>query len=136
MWLFTTLGFFSVTVAQRSRKDARLDQRRIQVRARSKRHLQNLKKRFPYHVRGKTVRYKDSDYPYRVYVDRHDWKEVVKALVQDIDYGNFKNAVKEDSRTEPEYLQALHLVWDDMFREFQQKLSQKAFAPLYFTDDT
>ena len=125
MWLMTTYGFFSV--AQSQHKPSLL-----MVRARTKKHLKNLKKRFTqlHHCRIKKTQL--IDYRFRIFVKRKVWIKISAELASEIDYSNFKNQVKEVSNDQ-RYLNALHTVWSTMF-DLQEPLSRSAFYPDYEDD--
>lgn len=84
MWLFTTLGFFSV-VAHRDDPDLMI------VRARTRRDIEALSDRFlPV---GEIDEESGTDYPFRIFVARDELERAAAALARDIDYDNFKDAV-------------------------------------------
>lgn len=86
MWLFTSLGFFSV-VAHRDDPDTML------VRARVRADLEALREAHLPDV--DIVETRDRDYRFRALVARDAWAHAAGALARDIDYPNFKNAVAE-----------------------------------------
>lgn len=112
MWLFTRLGFFSAVCARKDNgKSREIDPESIMVRARVKDHLLALKARFPKLLRGKIQTDTGTDYKYRIIVPKPIWNEVVATLSDDVDYGNFKGAVRDN-----EYHDALMRVWHVMNR--------------------
>lgn len=73
MWLFTKYGFFSTVCArQDDGKHGRdVDPTRIMVRARVRKHLEELQKRFAELIGGcKVCEFTGSDYAYRIFVDK------------------------------------------------------------------
>lgn len=101
MWIFTKIGFFSA-VEERSEAG---EEPWIMVRARVKRDLERLNEVFGqlFVVEGRKTKYsaeilewENRDYPYRVIVPREVWSGALVQLVQDIDYGNFKNEVSRE----------------------------------------
>ena len=60
----------------------------------------------------------DSDYRYRIFVQKEKWAEIMKEIVIDIDYDNFKNEAK-NSLKDNEYLKCLGEVWSIMY-EYQK----------------
>ena len=84
MWLFTSIGFFSV-VAHPDAQDA------VIVRARARADLEALRD----HVLGDLaiLRTDQRDYRYRAVVARDEWAHAVQRLALEIDYPNFKAAV-------------------------------------------
>ena len=130
MWLTTTLGFFSAVCAREGdgKLSRAVDPDRIMVRAREVAHLENLRERFPRQMKDAEVYVsKGTDYPARVFLPKKTWAGMVRALVEDVDYDNFKSAVGREKKTEPEYVSALHRVWS-VFREFQSTLLRKETA--------
>ena len=84
MWLFTTLGFYSV-VADRD------DASRVLVRARARADLEAL---VADHLPGaQIVEHAGSDYRFRVIVPRREWERAARELAARLDYPNFKDAV-------------------------------------------
>ena len=86
MWLFTTIGFFSVVA-----DDAAPDTMRIRARAHEDlaalrdRHLPDLE----------ILRTEHTDYRFRAFVSRDEWTRAAQALAADVDYPNFKSAVAQ-----------------------------------------
>ncbi|HEX9792817.1 MAG TPA: hypothetical protein VGC54_02435 [Planctomycetota bacterium] len=86
------------------------------VRVRDPQHLDNLQSQFP-QLRGCTRTSSiGTDYPARMFVSKRMWADVVRALVLDLDYGNFKSRVSAARLTAPSYGAALHSVWSVMHR--------------------
>lgn len=84
MWLFTTIGFFSV-VADPDHPDT------LKVRARARADLEALRDR---HLPDLEIVETDhTDYRFRAFVHRDEWAHAARALAADIDYPNFKSAV-------------------------------------------
>jgi hypothetical protein len=81
----------------------------LKVRARKREHLATL---FP----GKKIHTsKDTDYAYRVFVNRKAFAKLVAKRVMDIDYDNFKDSVEDDR---------LHDLYADFWQlhgKYQQK---------------
>lgn len=112
MWLFTRLGFYSVTCPQEGEG---LDVNRVQVRARSKEHLKRLQESYEEELGlFPIVETSDRDYICRMFVPKEVWAKVVMDLVWTIDYNNFKDVVHDDADNE-EYSWALGRVWLTMF---------------------
>lgn len=85
MWVFTTKGMYSAV-------EKFGDPTTLQIRARSKQDLLNLK---PYIKRLKIVSTPNRDYPFRVFVKKTKWAAVMGQLASEIDYTNFKDEVKK-----------------------------------------
>ena len=116
MWLFTKIGFFSGTLANfKSKSYADLPRPAdwetvpyIMVRGRVRDDLVRLDE----FVAARFGRTKGTgaaifelpghDYPYRMLIAHKDWEVTVAALVADVDYSNFKNAVTSNARTRAE----------------------------------
>jgi hypothetical protein len=84
MWLFTTIGFFSV-VADLAHPDT------LKVRARAREDLEALRDHYLPDL--EIVETGHTDYRFRAFVHRDEWTHAVRALAADIDYPNFKSAV-------------------------------------------
>lgn len=118
MWLFTKHGFFSVVCArQGDGRDRRsIDTDRLMVRARVRSHLDRLKERFPELLGAcEIVEFAGTDYAHRIFVDKPTWAKVIAGLTDEIDYGNFKDEVKQHQGfSGKDYLDSLHDVWSVM----------------------
>lgn len=117
MWIFTQYGFFSVTQTP-DRKDL------IQIRARSRKHLENLKKAFPILERSPVVQTPDADYRFRVICKRWRWEKLAQELAAGIDYDNFKGKVMSAGWAR-DMIGELHDIWHVM-HAFQQRLFPKS----------
>lgn len=84
MWLMTTTGFFS-TIAMS-------DGKRVMVRARKRADLVALLRRVG--AANRIHRTEKADYLYRVFTTIRRWMKWVAILAADIDYPNFKDAIK------------------------------------------
>lgn len=91
MWLATTRGFYSV-VAHRDLDD------HVLIRARAKRDLRNLVALLPKPRPRIQTTMTRADYPYRVAMRKADWMKCMVQLADDVDYDNFKNAVRSRKR--------------------------------------
>lgn len=108
MWIMTNNAFVSIVVKEAGRNR---DDDLMAVRARAPQHLQNFI--------GKSVKVLQdagTDYRYRTHIRRRDLHKHVSRALRNVDYGNFKNSVKDDG-----YHSALNRVWGAMF-DFQEKL--------------
>jgi len=85
MWIFTPHGFYSA-VEHREKPDT------IIVRARDKQDLEALRPYIPDLLILETM---DADYLYRIFVSRSRWASAVSTMAREIDYDNFKDAVKK-----------------------------------------
>ena len=111
MWLMTRYGFYSV-VENRDDKNA------VLIRARARADLERLCDRYGKQIEGFAPDAIDgpdryADYRWRLWVKRDEWKAVVADLTDDIDYENFKNAVKKVDKDRAERYMS---VWSTMYR--------------------
>jgi hypothetical protein len=90
MWVVTTKGFFSAV-------EHRKDPNTVIVRARVRKDLEaarNLIEDAADRRRHRIYVDNTADYPYRLDLPKDIWASVVAQLAHDIDYDNFKDAVK------------------------------------------
>ncbi|MBZ0151209.1 MAG: hypothetical protein K8J09_06715 [Planctomycetes bacterium] len=87
------------------------------VRARVRRHLELLQRDHPSLRRCAIIRSEPGrDYLWRIIVPRTTFAKVIAAMVEGIDYGNFKSAAAASPDLEPAYVDALHEVWSVLRR--------------------
>ncbi len=123
MWVFCKYGFFSAVCARQGggSHGNPVDPGRIMVRARLREHLESLVAAFPEELAGvEIVQTPSTDYRYRVFVDKPVWAQVMAALVNDLDYDNFKNAAAQRHGHSSNYVNVLHDVWGIGFRMQKQ----------------
>jgi len=116
MWLQTVYGHLSVTCAREGQGEwgSPVDPDKLMVRARSRQHLDALQSRFQ-SLQGIAVfESETADYRYRLFVAKAIWAEVVKEMVIETDYDNFKDAVAQTRPEDHAYLEALHRTWVTM----------------------
>ena len=120
MWIFTQYGFFSVVCAREGdgSQGNKVDAGRVMVRARLRGHLAGLKLRFPEELGGlEIMETTETDYRYRLFIDKAVWIRVLKFLGEELDYDNFKSKVARNlAAVGDEYHHSLHDVWDTMQR--------------------
>lgn len=102
MWLFTTQGFYSV-VADRDDPD------RVLVRARAREDIEALREQIP---DLDPVADAGADYRWRAFVSRESWARAASELASEIDYDNFKNAVRDRQGSDRE--RRYHEIWHVM----------------------
>ena len=115
MWIFTRYGFFSAACA--SKKNGAIDKDTIMVRSRTKRHLLNLKKRFP-ELSTEILADCGTDYLYRMVISKSQWIEVVSEITSEQTWSNFKNESARFARENGDshdYVHALHDIWGTMY---------------------
>lgn len=106
MWLMTVYGFFSTAVYQPGT---------VTVRARARRHLEQLVARFPKKLAGCEITFSsDRDYAWRIEVEQVRWSKIVALLAREQTWSNFKQEV--DRRGDHEYHSVLLSVWGTMLR--------------------
>jgi hypothetical protein len=108
MWLVTERGFYSV-VDKGDREGY------LCVRARVRGDLENLfRLDCLAGYAGEVIETDNSDYRFRVYVNREDWITAAAELARQIDYSNFKSAVGR--RQGHDRANAYMDVWGDLAR--------------------
>jgi len=113
MWIFTSQGFISV-VAHRNHPQ------RLLVRARAKKHLENL---FPA-IKSEIQETPNADYGFRVVVERELFATWIKKQATKLDYDNFKNSIQEQV-----YHHAANDVWAIMM-DYQRGFYHQAHREL------
>ena len=105
MWIFTTVGFFSVV-----QKSGDLF---LTVRARVASDLERLRKKYMPQL-SETTQGKGTDYPYRATISHEDFAKGMETIVRSIHYGNFKAEVeaKMGSKRETIY----HEIWRTLLK--------------------
>jgi hypothetical protein len=121
MWLFTTIGFFSVTNVGNKKGDEGVASDYLQVRARVRGDLDLLRTMYLPEL-TETVELPGRDYPYRGYVDRASLGVAMVKMIQDLTYSNFKNEVIVTQGLPRELLYAK--VWSVMYNA-EQKLEEE-----------
>lgn len=115
MWVFSKIGFYSIACANRPGTNE-IDPNMVMVRARIKKHLQNLRDRFPSLAGVEILVWPGRDYGYRLIIPKAVWVDVLKELAEEQTWNNFKNeAAKNHGRTGANYTRALHEIWRVMF---------------------
>jgi hypothetical protein len=116
MWVFSVLGFYSIACANRPGTNE-IDPNTVMVRARVKKHLQNLQDRFPALAGSDILALPGRDYGYRLIVPKAVWADVLKALAEEQKWSNFKNeAAAHGADTGNAYVDALHDIWGVMYK--------------------
>jgi hypothetical protein len=92
------------------------------VRARVKKHLMNLKKRFPAVADAKILALPGRDYAYRIVISKATWVQVLTGLAEEQTWSNFKDeAAARKADTGGEYVDKLHAVWREMLKLQEQE---------------
>jgi hypothetical protein len=120
MWIFTRYGFVSVACAKK--RDGSIDEDTVMVRARARKHLENLRERFPDTVFGKSeiLAGAGTDYKFRIVLSKSEWASIVSQLVMEQTWSNFKSEATRFAKlkTSGLYIHALHEIWAIML-DFQ-----------------
>jgi hypothetical protein len=110
MWIFTIYGFYSVACVKGA--DGRPVQDTVMVRARKKKHLQNLKDKFAA-IEGEIITSNHADYRYRVVMPKDVWVSILSELAAEQRWSNFKNEVADNwALCGSDYHETLHEVWE------------------------
>jgi hypothetical protein len=118
MWIFTTIGFFSVV--QKPRTDF------LTVRARVASDLDNLRSKFMSQL-SPTIKGGGTDYPFRATISHKDFGAGLAKIGEAITYHNFKSAVGDQMGSQRE--QAYHKVWHDLFDLSANEREQRSSRP-------
>ena len=110
MWLFTTIGFFSVV---QKPGDSFLT-----VRARVASDLDRLREKYMPEL-SKTIMNKGTDYPYRATISHEDFAKGMEKIVKAIHYGNFKAEIEAKMGSERETI--YHKVWHTLLKLQREK---------------
>jgi hypothetical protein len=123
MWIFTKHGFFSAVCARQGdgKHGQPVDPNRIMVRARIRSHLEALKKRFPDLLGESEIQESaETDYAFRLFIQKSAWTQVAAGLAEETDYDNFKSDVaRHQGKAGAAYQHSLHDVWSVM-RKLQE----------------
>lgn len=121
MWLFTRHGFYSITRSE-------MEPTKLQIRARTRAHLENLKLLFDTNdgmpLLGPILSTPAADYAYRIIADTATVQVILARLCDELEYMNFKAATHTSLPKDHAYHQALHRVWGTMYD--MQRLSAPA----------
>ena len=86
------------------------------VRARLKKHLENLKTRFPVLASAEILTWANRDYRYRIILSKAVWAGILKEMAEEQEWSNFKNqAASRRTLVGSAYIRALHDVWETMY---------------------
>lgn len=127
MWILTPRGFYSV-VEHREHPGL------VIVRARARADLENLDDLWCELQEGRTVRPLDieqtpkADYPYRTQVAKSEWASMTAAMAREIDYPNFKDAVKKVNADRATFVYMA--VWSALRRIEQEEFDWDADEPV------
>lgn len=91
MWIFTTLGFFSITKAHPEEWDYPVPDGSLQVRARVKDDLFNMLDAVG--SNADVLQTFNRDYPYRTFLPPETVAKFLAEYTEDLEYNNFKDEV-------------------------------------------
>lgn len=103
MWLATNRGFYSVVAYDARKGGEELSGPHVLVRTRMREHLEVLKATVedddvsPTPIKVEIATDPTADYMFRTIIPLEWWQGFVLAETERIDYGNFKNSVKDDT---------------------------------------
>ncbi len=114
MWIFTRYGFVSIACART--QDGSIDEDTVMLRARSRKHLENLQERFPETSLGKgeILTGAGTDYRFRIIVPKAEWASLLSQLAMEQTWSNFKNEALKFvglKNVSGLYVHALHEIW-------------------------
>ena len=120
MWIFTKHGFISATTSP-------VQPKRLQLRFRSLRQMQNISHQFDLQGarKGKVFLTKHSDYPARIILKRKHFVAFMQDLAISVTYGNFKNSIPHQ---EGDYKHACTDTWHTMSRFQGEDLGYEAYG--------
>lgn len=107
MWVMTTAGFFSVV-------QHRDDPDKVMIRARCEEDINALAELIP---GAQPVNTPNADYTWRITVSAAEWVHALTTIALDVDYPNFKSAVKS-----PKHKAAYTRVWGVMYDALDDRL--------------
>jgi hypothetical protein len=113
MWLFSKIGFYSITNAPKRPGT-------VQVRGRVREDMDKLAAlaQEKLGLELELIAGGGTDYAYRFYVTAEQWAELARLLtVEILDYTNYKNSIHGDRVRDDAYYD----IWRRMFRLQQQK---------------
>ena len=115
MWLFTKFGFYSI-----ARKKFEGSDKPIQVRARRKKDLLNLKNQLRF---DEDIKYSPkSDYRYRLPVDEKELVRIMLFISENLDYQNFKRSI-HNKHDQHDKINFYNQIWKVMYN-YQQTQDQ------------
>jgi len=130
MWIFTSFGVLMPSERPADTFDAETDDRVIQIRTRSRVHLERLRDGGFFPEMGEIVFFPNTDYEYRAYCTRAQLAEIMVRLALDIDYTKFKPTTEakwKDARLHDLY----NMIWGVFYQRYSTNryLDQKAPKP-------
>lgn len=130
MWIFTSFGVLMPSERPAETFDATTDDRVIQIRTRSRVHLERLKEGGFFPEMGEIVFFPNTDYEFRTYCTRAQLAAIMARLSMDIDYTKFKPTT-EDKWSDRKLHDLYNAVWGLFYarystnRYLEQKMPKK-----------
>lgn len=119
MWIaFPTVGWLSIVAARKGPEPGQpVDSKRLMVRARSRKHLENFCASHPRLAGLEVLSTTGGDYPFRVIAPKLAVAAALAALVKSVTYTNVKGeAARNAGKVGEEFIDAMHDVWAAMRR--------------------
>jgi ADP-ribose pyrophosphatase YjhB (NUDIX family) len=119
MWLVTPIGFFSIVQKATDKKNDMLT-----VRARVRSDLESLRERY-LPALGEIKESSTNDYRFRALAPRADLATTMSAMVNDLDYSNFKSEVgrRQGAKREALYHDVWHALYGLQSGQFESQCS-------------
>lgn len=116
MWLFTRYGFFSIAAGRPDEGAPEM----VMVRARARKHLEALKRRFQTSMKKYRVEeHNDRDYKFRIILPKRVWEDTIATLAEEQTWSNFKGEAARFAK-DATYSHVLHKIWHLMFDAGQE----------------
>jgi hypothetical protein len=135
IWIFTRYGFFSASVKQKGSNI-------INLRARSRKHLEQLIQRFKNDLKSlrdiKIIELPHTDYRYRIELQKRSWIALLVHIAEEQDWSNFKNESHNWADAhggDSDYISSLHSVWGVMHRIQTKQQARKVQRELEWEVD-
>lgn len=119
MWLaLPKVGWLSIVAARTSAQPgAPVDSKRLMVRARSRKHLENFCASHPRLAGLAILETPNGDYPFRVIAPKQAVAAALAALTKSVNYTNVKGeAARNADVVGDEFIDAMHDTWSAMLR--------------------
>lgn len=119
MWIaFPTVGWLSIVAARKGPEPGQpVDSKRLMVRARSRKHLENFCASHPRLAGLPILETPNGDYAFRVIAPKLVVAAALAALAKSVTYTNVKGeAARNTDKVGEEFVEALHDTWSAMLR--------------------
>lgn len=99
------------------------------LRARNINHIVAVRRAYRPIAGASIIQTKESDYPFRIIITKHQAEGLVQWLVADVDYANFKDAATAYHGPKSAYVEALHQIWTVARRLLQTPVTETKVRP-------